>query len=114
MPPGGDEERATPGGDGALVIAATYARWDGYQGFNERDVFGTTEPAALVEAVDRFCRAQLGSGVDHYEFYATARPAAFAPSSPLRGLRSSASTSRPSPASRRPDPARLSRRPPGT
>jgi hypothetical protein len=71
MRPGGGEERATSGVDGALVIGATYARWDGYQGFNERDVFGTTEPAALVDAVDRFCRAQLGSGVDHYEFYAT-------------------------------------------
>ena len=62
---------AAEGGDGKLVIAATYSRWDGYQGFNERDVFGTTEPAAIAETVDRFCRAKLGSGVDRYEFYAT-------------------------------------------
>jgi hypothetical protein len=66
-----DGGAAGSGGDGAQVIAATYARWDGYQMFNERDVFGTTEPGAIVEAVDRFCRAELGSGVDHYEFYAT-------------------------------------------
>jgi hypothetical protein len=62
MPPGGDGERAATGGDGALVIAATCTRWDGYQGFNERDVFGTTEPAAIAHEVDRFCRAELGSG----------------------------------------------------
>jgi len=71
MRPGADEGPPTASGDGKLVIAATYARWDGYQGFNERDVFGTTDPAAIVEAVDHFCRVKLGSGVDRYEFYAT-------------------------------------------
>ena len=70
MVPGADNTTATSG-DGKLVIAATYARWDGYQGFNERDVFGTTEPSVIVEAVDRFCRVKLGSGIDRYEFYAT-------------------------------------------
>jgi hypothetical protein len=65
------DNRPAASGDGKLVIAATYARRDGYQGFNERDVFGTTEPSAIVEAVDRFCRVKLGSGIDRYEFYAT-------------------------------------------
>lgn len=71
MRPGADDQRATSGGDGAQVIAATYARWSGYQMFNERDVFGTTEPEAIALQVDRFCREELGSGIDHYEFYAT-------------------------------------------
>jgi hypothetical protein len=56
---------------GAAAIAATYARWEGYQGFNERDVFGTTDPEAIAAAVDGFCRRELGSAVDGYEFYAT-------------------------------------------
>jgi hypothetical protein len=55
----------------AAVIAATYAHWEGYQGFNERDVFGTVEPAAIVKAVDAFCQAQLAACIDGYEFYAT-------------------------------------------
>ena len=46
MRPGADEGPAATGGDGRLVIAATYARRDGYQGFNEREVFGTTDPGA--------------------------------------------------------------------
>ena len=58
-------------GDGAAVIAAACARWDGYQWFNERDIFGVTDPAAIVAAVDSFCKAELGSGVGSYEFYAT-------------------------------------------
>jgi hypothetical protein len=60
-----------PPGDGAAVIAAACSRWDGYQWFNERDVFGTTDPAAIAAAVDGFCRVELGSGIDGYEFYAT-------------------------------------------
>ncbi len=35
------------GGDGASVIAATHSRWDGYQMYNERDVFGTAKPSAF-------------------------------------------------------------------
>jgi hypothetical protein len=62
---------AAPQPDGAAVIAATCARWEGYQWYNERDVFGTIDPAAIAAEVDRFCRAELGSGVDRYEFYAT-------------------------------------------
>lgn len=53
------------------VIAATYDRWEGYAGHNERDVFGTTDPTAIAMAVDTFCRSHLGSAVVHYEFYAT-------------------------------------------
>jgi hypothetical protein len=71
MGPHAEQGPPAAGGDGKLIIAATYARWDGYLGHNERDVFGTTDPAAIVEEVDRFCRAKLGSGVDRYEFYAT-------------------------------------------
>ncbi len=56
--------------DPAAVIAATYARWEGYLGHVERDVFGTTDPPELVAAVDAFCRERLGSGVGGYEFYA--------------------------------------------
>ena len=35
-------------GDPATVIAATWARWDGYQGHNERDVFGM--PVAMTRS----------------------------------------------------------------
>jgi hypothetical protein len=58
-------------GDGAAVIAAACARWHGYQWFNERDIFGSTDPAAIAAAVDSFCSAELGSGIGGYEFYAT-------------------------------------------
>jgi hypothetical protein len=53
------------------VIAATCGRWEGYAGHNERDVFGTTDPATIARAVDGFCLAHLGSPVARYEFYAT-------------------------------------------
>jgi hypothetical protein len=55
----------------AATISAACARWDGYQWFNERDVFGTADPAAIAASVDAFCAAALGSGVERYEFYAT-------------------------------------------
>ena len=58
-------------GDSATVIAATWARWDGYQGHNERDVFGTLDASVIAAAVDDFCRTRLGSGVAGYVFYAT-------------------------------------------
>lgn len=55
----------------AAVLAATYAAWDGYQAFNERDVFGTADPVVIVVAVDDWCAARLGSRAAAYEFYAT-------------------------------------------
>ena len=58
-------------GEPAAVIAATYARWEGYRGHIERDVFGTMEPAAIATTVDTFCHAQLRGGVERYEFCAT-------------------------------------------
>jgi hypothetical protein len=56
---------------GAGVITRTWLRWEGYQPRLERDVFATTEPASIAAAVDAFCRAELGGGIDHYEFYFT-------------------------------------------
>jgi hypothetical protein len=56
---------------GAGVITRTWLRWEGYQPRLERDVFATTEPASIAAAVDAFCRAELGGGIDHYEFYST-------------------------------------------
>lgn len=54
---------------GAEVITATWLFWDGYEPRVERDVFATAEASSIVAAVDAFCRANLGSGIDHYEFY---------------------------------------------
>lgn len=51
------------------VITATWLYWEGYEKRIERDVFTTTEASSIVAAVDAFCRARLGSGIDHYEFY---------------------------------------------
>ena len=57
----------SPGG--AEVITATWRFWEGYEPRVERDVFATTDASSIVAAVDAFCRANLGSGIDHYEFY---------------------------------------------
>jgi hypothetical protein len=54
---------------GADVITGTWLRWEGYQPRLERDLFATTGPSSIVAAVDAFCEAQLGSGIDRYEFY---------------------------------------------
>ncbi|MGI9100402.1 MAG: hypothetical protein ACR2H2_18245 [Solirubrobacteraceae bacterium] len=37
----------------------------------EHVIFGTADPALIVEAVDGFCEAQLRMGVREYEFFAT-------------------------------------------
>src|SRR5664280_824388 len=62
-----DMAAESPGG--AEVITAAWLFWEGYEPRVERDVFATAEPASIVAAVDAFCRARLGSGIDHYEFY---------------------------------------------
>jgi hypothetical protein len=56
----------SPGG--AEVITAAWLFWEGYAPRVERDVFATTEASSIVVPVDGFCRARLGSGIDHYEF----------------------------------------------
>lgn len=54
--------------NGASVIAAAFAEREPYL---EREVFATVQPEAIAQAVDSFCRAHLGAGVDEYEFFAT-------------------------------------------
>jgi len=54
---------------GAEVITATWRFWEGYEPRLERDLFATAEASSVVAAVNAFCRARLGSGIDHYEFY---------------------------------------------
>jgi hypothetical protein len=53
----------------AAVISAMWRFWEGYEPRLERDVFATTDARAIVAAVDAFCRAELGSGLDRFEFY---------------------------------------------
>jgi hypothetical protein len=53
----------------ADVINARWLYWGDYEKRIERDVFESTEALSIVAAVDAFCRAKLGSGIDHYEFY---------------------------------------------
>jgi hypothetical protein len=54
--------------DRASVIASVIS--GGGHGFVERAIFGTSDPEAIVAAVDAFCRTHLGAGVARYDFYA--------------------------------------------
>lgn len=56
---------------GVELITGRWRFWEGYQPRLERDVYESTEPSTIVVAVDAFCRANLGSSIDHYEFYST-------------------------------------------
>jgi Phosphotransferase enzyme family len=51
------------------VIRARCARWGTTDLPLERVVFGTDDPDGVAEAVDAWCRAHLGAGVDRYQFF---------------------------------------------
>lgn len=54
---------------GVEVIGGVWRFWESYRPRLERDLFESAEPSAIVEAVHGFCLAELGSGIDRYEFY---------------------------------------------
>ncbi len=49
------------------VVAAQHARWG--TDVVDTDVFGTGDPAAIAAIADRFCRGELGAGIDQGLFY---------------------------------------------
>jgi len=54
---------------GVEVITGVWRFWESYQPRLERDVYESTEPSSIVATVDGFCFAELGSRIEHYEFY---------------------------------------------
>jgi hypothetical protein len=51
------------------VIAAQVAAWDGMDLPLERALFGSTDPERIADAVDTFCREQLGAPIARYRFF---------------------------------------------
>ena len=49
-------------------IAALLRARDGFEPHIDRDVFGAPDPATIFDAVDGFCRHELGAAVAAYEF----------------------------------------------
>src|SRR5688572_22541840 len=60
----------TPTGRAAIAerVRETIARWDGFSAVEEA-VFGTGDPDAIADAVERFCRGELGAPVADCSFY---------------------------------------------
>ncbi len=52
------------------VIASSVARRDGIGSAVDRLIFGSDDPDLVADHVDEFCRRELGSDVEAYEFYA--------------------------------------------
>jgi hypothetical protein len=54
---------------GVNFITRTWRFWGSYRPRLESDVYGTTDPSSIVETINAFCCAELGSAIDRYEFY---------------------------------------------
>ena len=59
-----------PGIERGAVIARVLSGWE-TPPHVERLIFGSADPEPIATAVERFCRAHLGAGVDRYEFFST-------------------------------------------
>jgi hypothetical protein len=51
------------------VIADQLEAWDLDDLPLERELFGSADPEAIAGTVDSHCRALVGAGIDHYEFF---------------------------------------------